>query len=225
MAKSAWTSLSTYANILLVWGVFSWFGEGWGNLGGPACNYILDNCVSNLRKSLSCFNMMPCHMHKTSSIRKRFSQFGVEELDWPAQSPDLNPIQHLWDELERQLWAWPCHPTSVLDLTSCDGLVSEWEQIPAARFQWNWWKIWNQKSGGCCSSISLPMVSESHITPSHMEGMFSCQHSFGHLMQHKVQWIKVSTVGKQGTQKANLLNKTIEISIVGLLLYHYLCCR
>ncbi len=27
------------------------------------------------------------------------SQFGVQEL--PAQSPDLNPTQHLWDEQER----------------------------------------------------------------------------------------------------------------------------
>jgi hypothetical protein len=32
-----------------------------------------------------------------------FFEIGVEELDWPAQSPDLNPIEYLWDELEHRL--------------------------------------------------------------------------------------------------------------------------
>ena len=57
----------------------------------------------------------------------------MEELDWPAQSPDLNPIKNLSDELEFRLRAWPGHPTSVPDLTNA--LVAEWKQVPAAMFQ------------------------------------------------------------------------------------------
>ena len=43
-------------------------------------------------------------------------EFGVDELDWPAQSSDLNPTEHLWDELEQRLRARPSHPTVVCDL-------------------------------------------------------------------------------------------------------------
>jgi len=67
------------------------------------------------------------------SIPRDFRQFhapnfGVEELDWPAQSPDLNPIEHLWNELERRLRARPFRPTSVSDLTNA--LLQEWPKIP-----------------------------------------------------------------------------------------------
>ncbi len=67
-------------------------------------------------------------VHKARSIKIWMSEFGVEELDWPAQSPDLNSIEHLWDELERRLRARPYRPTSVSDLTNA--LLEEWSKIP-----------------------------------------------------------------------------------------------
>ena len=72
-------------------------------------------------------------VHTARSMQKWFVEIGVEELDWPAQSPDLNPIEHLWDELERRLRARPNRSTSVPDLTNA--VVAEWNQIPAAIFQ------------------------------------------------------------------------------------------
>ena len=55
-------------------------------------------------------------------------EFGVDELDGPAQSPYLNPTEHLWDELERRLSAWPSRPKSVCDLTNA--LLEEWSKMP-----------------------------------------------------------------------------------------------
>ena len=72
-------------------------------------------------------------MYKGMSIQKWFVKISVEELDWPAQSPDLNPIEHLWDELKRRLRDRPNRPTPVPDLTNA--LVAEWKQVPAAMFQ------------------------------------------------------------------------------------------
>ena len=40
-------------------------------------------------------------VHKVRSIQKWFDEIGVEELDWHAQSLDLNLIKHLWDDLDR----------------------------------------------------------------------------------------------------------------------------
>ena len=57
----------------------------------------------------------------------------MEELDWPAQSPDLNSIEHLRDELELRLRARPDRPTSVPNLTNA--VVPEWKPVPAATFQ------------------------------------------------------------------------------------------
>ncbi len=56
-------------------------------------------------------------VHYPRSIKTWLDEFGVEERDWPAQNLDLNPFEHLWNELEWRLRAKPSHPKSVPALT------------------------------------------------------------------------------------------------------------
>lgn len=42
-------------------------------------------------------------VHKGSSIETRFGKFEEKGLKCPAQSFDLNPAEHLWNELENEM--------------------------------------------------------------------------------------------------------------------------
>jgi hypothetical protein len=68
----------------------------------------------------------PCH--KSRMVGEWFVGNNVPDIDWPAQSPDLNPIEHLWDELKRQLRSRPQRPISLTAL-------EEWVAIPPKTFR------------------------------------------------------------------------------------------
>jgi len=54
-------------------------------------------------------------------------------LKWPPQSPDLNPIEHLWDVVERELRTLDVHPTNLHQLQ--DAIQSIWANISKECFQ------------------------------------------------------------------------------------------
>jgi hypothetical protein len=60
--------------------------------------------------------------------QKWFKDNGIKVLDWPAQSPDLNPIEHLWSILKFHLAAYPTPPPSIEELWK--RVEAEWEKIP-----------------------------------------------------------------------------------------------
>ncbi|KAI3377321.1 hypothetical protein L3Q82_008525, partial [Scortum barcoo] len=53
---------------------------------------------------------------------------GIDAMDWPARSPDLNPIEHIWDIMSRSIHQRHVAPQTVQELA--DALVQVWEEIP-----------------------------------------------------------------------------------------------
>ncbi|MBJ5594279.1 transposase [Salmonella enterica subsp. enterica serovar Typhimurium] len=45
----------------------------------------------------------PCHRSRIVSEWLDEHSSDVTSLPWPARSPDLNPIEHIWDAIERDV--------------------------------------------------------------------------------------------------------------------------
>uniref|UniRef100_A0AAZ3R6C5 Tc1-like transposase DDE domain-containing protein n=2 Tax=Oncorhynchus tshawytscha TaxID=74940 RepID=A0AAZ3R6C5_ONCTS len=63
--------------------------------------------------------------HTDRSVRDFLQDRNVSVLPWPAKSPDLNPIEHVWDLLDRSARVIP--PRNVRELAGV--LVEEWGNI------------------------------------------------------------------------------------------------
>jgi hypothetical protein len=65
----------------------------------------------------------------TSRLASRwFESTSMELLDWPAQSPDLNPIENVWNYLKRKLDNYDAPADSIYQLWL--RIEKEWEGIP-----------------------------------------------------------------------------------------------
>ncbi|GFT14326.1 transposable element Tcb1 transposase [Trichonephila clavipes] len=53
---------------------------------------------------------------------------GIQRLVWPARSPDLNPIEIVWDALGRQVAGRNYSPTNKNTLIRA--LTEEWDKLP-----------------------------------------------------------------------------------------------
>ncbi|GFX47192.1 transposable element Tcb2 transposase [Trichonephila clavipes] len=52
----------------------------------------------------------------------------IQRMEWPECSPDLNPIEHVWDMLGRRIAARQRPPATVRDMEIA--LLEKWNSIP-----------------------------------------------------------------------------------------------
>ncbi|GFW96753.1 transposable element Tcb2 transposase [Trichonephila clavipes] len=66
--------------------------------------------------------------HRTLTVQDCLDSEGIQRLVWPARSPDLNPIENVWDALWRQVAGRNYPPTNKNTLIRA--LTEEWDKLP-----------------------------------------------------------------------------------------------
>ena len=64
--------------------------------------------------------------HVARVVNAYLDEMDIQRLDWPPRSPDLNPIEHVWDMLGRLVRNRQTE--TIPDLRVA--LLEEWDNIP-----------------------------------------------------------------------------------------------
>ena len=85
--------------------------------------------------------------HTAKTVKEWLGEQDFNTLEWPASSPDLNPIEHLWAHLKMQLAKYDTPPKGILEL---------WERVE---------QEWNKISPDVCKNLidSMPRRIEAVI--------------------------------------------------------------
>ena len=123
-----------------VWGAISNTGRSqlvWvqGNL--TAAQYIQDILQPHVLPLMgtpgAVFQQDNARPHTAHITVAYFNNQNIRTLPWPSLSPDLSPIEHLWDELDRRLRVRNVPPATPDELFAV--LQEDWETIPRQTIQ------------------------------------------------------------------------------------------
>ena len=123
---------------VMIWGCMTAYGLGFmckitGTMDQHLNNSILED---ELLRTIAWYGLDPKQVifqhdndpkHRAASVRAWLESQEFYVLEWPAQSPDLNPIEHLWASLKRRLNQYETPPNGMLELW--ERIETEWDKI------------------------------------------------------------------------------------------------
>ncbi|GBL77601.1 hypothetical protein AVEN_152851-1 [Araneus ventricosus] len=68
------------------------------------------------------------HPHRGRLVRSYLESETIPQMPWPARSPDLNPIENVWDMLGRRIAGRNVPPGTLHELQQA--LLQEWALLP-----------------------------------------------------------------------------------------------
>ncbi len=124
---------------IMLWGCFSAAGTGRlvaieGKMNAAKYRDILDENLLQSAQDLKLgrsftFQQDNDPKHTAKITKEWLHNNSVTVLEWPSQSPDLNPIEHLWRDLKMAV-----HQRLPSNLTELERICKEkWQRIPKSR--------------------------------------------------------------------------------------------
>ena len=129
---------------IMIWGCMTWEGVGYATKidGRMDSDLYLQILKDELLNSLEHYGLNPPDIifqqdndpkHTSKKVKKWLGEQEFRTMVWPAQSPDLNPIEHLWGYLKRRLAEHENPPSGIHELW--ERVQVDWEEIAASECQ------------------------------------------------------------------------------------------